>query len=232
MLATAFILGLISSLHCVGMCGPLSWFAVGQPTTERERISRLITYLLGKTITYVLMGLLFGLIGKSIGVGKWQQQMAVSVGILMLLYVLLSEKRFVALFGAALSMKGFQQLRARVLPYFSKHPFIKAFSVGLLNGFLPCGMIYMALFGALATGNVLNSMAYMLLFGLGTMPLMSATTLLLSSASLLMRRATSLIPIFIAVLGVWFILKGLGFGIPYLSPSNLELLVMQQPNCR
>lgn len=232
MFTSAVVLGLISSVHCLGMCGPLSWFAVGQTPSERSRWWRVGLYVLGKTIAYGFLGLLVGLAGAQLGLGRWQQEMAVVIGSLMLVYALLRERRFTALLGSRWSLQLFQKLRAGILPLVPNNPTVKAFSVGLINGFLPCGMIYMALFGATASGSALYGSLYMLLFGLGTAPILAATTLLLSSASVLVRKAAPLLPLFIALLGLWLVCKGLGLGIPYVSPSNVELMVMQQPTCR
>jgi sulfite exporter TauE/SafE len=102
----------------------------------------------------------------------------------------------------------------------------------LLNGFLPCGMVYVALFGAIAMQSPSLGILYMVLFGLGTVPMMSSIVYLNSFLTISIRnkiqKAISYVAVFI---GIVFILRGLGLGIPYISPSNMSLFVQQQPNC-
>ena len=95
-------------------------------------------------------------------------------------------------------------------------------TIGYLNGLLPCGLVYMAIFGALATGNAWEGSLYMALFGLGTVPLMT-TAIYLGNflTKTIKQRVLKLIPAFVVVIGLLFIIRGLGLGIPYLSPSNM-----------
>jgi sulfite exporter TauE/SafE len=92
--------------------------------------------------------------------------------------------------------------------------------VGILNGLLPCGVVYIALTGALATGSALTGMGYMALFGLGTLPLMLTISLAGNMVSLSFRKTlgklTPYVMIFFATL---LILRGLNLGIPYISPK-------------
>jgi sulfite exporter TauE/SafE len=106
------------------------------------------------------------------------------------------------------------------------------FMIGLLNGFLPCGLVYAALFGAIAMQNEFYGIAYMLLYGLGTIPMMSAVVYMSNMLTNPMRgKIQKLIPIVAVCIGTLFILRGLGLGIPYVSPSNISLFIQHQPNC-
>jgi sulfite exporter TauE/SafE len=95
-------------------------------------------------------------------------------------------------------------------------------TIGFLNGFLPCGLVYMAVFAAIATGNLLDGSLYMVLFGLGTIPLM--TTAIYISRFLkgsIRQHIQKAIPVFVIIIGALFILRGLGLGIPYISPAPI-----------
>ena len=106
------------------------------------------------------------------------------------------------------------------------------FTIGLLNGFLPCGMVYAALFGALAMPRLTESVGYMLLYGMGTIPLMSLVVYAHSWITVPVRqRLQQLIPVVAVGIGVLFIVRGMGLGIPYLSPTTTSLWVQAQANC-
>ncbi|MEP6930524.1 MAG: sulfite exporter TauE/SafE family protein, partial [Flavobacterium sp.] len=116
--------------------------------------------------------------------------------------------------------------------HFKNRSYKSLFIIGLLNGFLPCGMVYVALFGAMAMQSASFGVLYMLLFGLGTVPLMTIVVYINSVITLSFRnRIQKVIPYVAVLIGVLFVLRGLGLGIPYLSPSNMSLFVQQTPNC-
>ena len=104
------------------------------------------------------------------------------------------------------------------------------FSIGFLNGFLPCGLVYMALIGSISTGNALQGALYMTLFGLGTVPMMTAALLLGNFVNLTLRKKIQkAIPVFVVIIGLLFILRGLGLGIPFISPSDAKLQISNNP---
>jgi len=106
------------------------------------------------------------------------------------------------------------------------------FTIGLLNGFLPCGLVYAALFGAIAMQNEVLGFSYMVLYGVGTIPMMSAVVYISNFLSFPIRnKLQKVIPIVVVILGMLFIVRGLGFDITYLSPSNLDLFVKEEANC-
>ena len=91
---------------------------------------------------------------------------------------------------------------------------------GLLNGLLPCGLVYAALAGAAATGGPLGGALFMAAFGLGTIPAMLAVSLAGRLITAPWRaRFQRAVPVAMAVLAVLFIVRGLSLGIPYLSPD-------------
>ena len=100
------------------------------------------------------------------------------------------------------------------------------FTIGFLNGFLPCGLVYMAIFASIATGKMIEGSLYMILFGLGTIPLMTAFVYLGNfTTGLVRKRIQQFIPVAVVVIAVLFILRGMGLGIPYVSPIHVHEMV-------
>lgn len=201
------------------MCGPI---AIALPLDNRTWFSRIsggLLYNSGRTLTYGFLGAIFGLAGMGLALGGLQQWVSVSIGIIMVMSVLLP--------GIASMQPGLDRiidsLTAGLKKAFGKFLTRKNHSsfwiLGLLNGFLPCGLVYVALAGALVTGDVYEGTIYMLLFGLGTIPMMLAISLAGNFISVKLRTKMSrAIPYFIVLLGILFILRGMNLGIPYISP--------------
>lgn len=214
----AFFIGLFGSIHCIGMCGPLA-FAV--PVINNKWwlvVADKFIYNLGRVITYTLLGLLIGLIGKQLWLYGLQQGVTLVSGLLIIMAA------FARLFKMHLKTNGvmsrimqpFNRLLSYALTHHAGH-----FIVGLLNGFLPCGFVYLALVGAINSTSPIASAQFMFWFGMGTFPLMLIATV--SSGFIgvpLRRRINKLMPYFMVCLGFWFILRGLNLDIPYLSPPN------------
>ena len=94
----------------------------------------------------------------------------------------------------------------------------------MLNGLLPCGLVYMAIAGAIGTGGIVEGSLYMFLFGLGTIPMLLAISLAGNILSLTVRNnINKLIPVLVVIVGLLFILRGLSLGIPYLSPPKQKI---------
>ena len=90
LVTTAWVMGLFSSLHCVGMCGPLALMLPVQHLNANERFVSLFLYQAGRIITYASLGLLFGFIGRSFFVAGIQQWLSIGMGILMILLLILN----------------------------------------------------------------------------------------------------------------------------------------------
>ena len=232
MLVLAFTLGLFGSLHCVGMCGPIALLIPLQRQRKGLRYLQLGAYFIGKTLTYALMGLLFGLVGEGIFIAEYQQEFSIFAGLLMILMGLFSLLHLrVKGLGNPL-LKGFSLLKNALGKQLSKKTVTSSLSIGFLNGFLPCGLVYTALFGALAMGNWRGSMTYMIAFGVGTIPLMLLLILLGDFLPLaLRRRLNQWLPLMVILVGILFILRGLGLGIPYLSPADTHLILHPKADC-
>jgi len=232
MLFSAFILGLISSLHCVGMCGPIAMMLPVDHTNEVRKVTQIITYHLGRLTAYSTIGLIFGLLGRGFFLAGMQQKMSIFIGVAMILIVLVPEK-IVAKYNFSKPVyKVIAGIKSSLGNQFKKKTYKSIFTIGLLNGFLPCGMVYVALFGAIAMQSAGFGVLYMLLYGLGTIPLMTIVVYIHSLLKLPFRnKIQKAIPYVAVIIGVLFILRGLGLGISYISPSNMSLFVQNTPNC-
>lgn len=232
MLYTAFLFGLISSFHCIGMCGPIAMMLPVERNNPAKKVIQICTYHLGRLTAYGSIGLLFGLLGKGLFLAGIQQQLSIFIGIAMILVILVPEKVF-AQYNFSKPVYGWiSKMKQSLGSHFKNKSFKSLFIIGLLNGFLPCGMVYVALFGAIAMQSAGFGVLYMLLFGLGTVPLMSLVVYINSFLTVPIRnRIQKVIPYVGVIIGLLFILRGLGLGIPYVSPSNMSLFIQEKANC-
>ena len=216
----ALFLGFLGSFHCIGMCGPIALTLPVQHLEGFKKFSGIIIYNLGRVITYAMLGLLFGIIGMSFNLFGWQQVLSIVLGSLLFVFFIASffQKR---LFSNQLIQKHWNKYIIRWLtPLFHKKNMGNLFLIGLLNGLLPCGLVYMAIAGALATGNILNSSLFMAAFGLGTLPAMITMSFAGSFISLSLRnKMRRSVPYIIGFMGILLILRGMNLNIPYLSPA-------------
>lgn len=204
LLLSAFALGFLGSFHCVGMCGPI---AMALPTSNDGKTKVLFGRLLynaGRIVTYTLLGLILGFMGYAIALKGMQEELSIAMGILIIAGVafsFLSQKFFATtLFITRLTAplkRGFKNL-------FGKNSLLALFFIGILNGLLPCGFVYIALAGAITTGGVASGMSYMFLFGMGTLPMMFSLSLVGSFVSIkgqrFLRKASPAIAIVLALL--------------------------------
>lgn len=232
MLYTALLFGLISSFHCVGMCGPIAMMLPVDRNNEAKRIIQILVYHLGKLVAYASLGLLFGLLGKGFFLAGMQQQLSVIVGILMIIIAIVPEKQFAKYNFSRPIYKIISAVKSSLGKQFKKQSFQSLFTIGLMNGYLPCGMVYVALFGALAMNEIYLGILYMVLFGIGTIPMLSLVVYVSNIITISFRKKIQQIIPYVAVfIGILFIIRGLGLNIPYLSPSTLDLFVQQEANC-
>ncbi|WP_310559094.1 sulfite exporter TauE/SafE family protein [Flavobacterium sp.] len=232
MLYTAFIFGLISSFHCIGMCGPIAMMLPVDRDNQAKKVTQIITYHLGRLTAYASIGLIFGLLGRGLYLAGFQQKMSIFIGVAMIAFILIPEKVLSKYNFSKPVFKLISKIKATLGSQFKNKSYKSLFTIGLLNGFLPCGMVYVALFGAIAMQNEFYGALYMILFGLGTVPMMSSVVYLNSFLTISMRnKIQKFIPFVAIIIGALFILRGLGLGIPYLSPSDMSLFVQSASNC-
>ncbi len=223
-LYAAFMIGFVGSLHCIGMCGPI---ALALPLGRRSWFDKSIgalLYNLGRSVTYGALGAVFGLLGKGIQLAGFQQWVSIAMGVMMIASVL-----FPFLFKGSLAFDRLAaglvgKLIAKFRTLFGKSSKANLLTIGLLNGLLPCGLVYIALAGAIATHEVSMGIWFMIIFGLGTIPVMMSVSLIGNLISTSLRKKINhMIPVFIVILGILFILRGMSLGIPFISPRTKML---------
>lgn len=232
MLVSAFVLGLLGSFHCVGMCGPIAFMLPVDRTNSYKKVGQIAMYHFGRLLAYGVIGLVFGWIGKRLFIFGFQQQLSIFIGVLMIFVVIIPQKTFNKYNFSKPVYNIIFKVKLALGSALKKKTADTFLTIGFLNGFLPCGLVYMALFTATASGHALGGGIYMVVFGFGTIPLM--TTAIYFSNLLngtLRQKIQDIIPVFVIIIGCLFILRGLGLGIPYLSPSPVFDLVSGHMNC-
>ena len=220
LIGAALSLGLVTSLHCVGMCGPL---ALALPMVGNNRsayvLGRLL-YNIGRAVTYAVMGAVIGLAGRSFAMGGLQRWVSLAAGVALLIGLILMQTGQLTRLAEGLGLfRVFARLQAVWARRFQHRSFTGLFVLGLITGLLRCGPVYVALAAAAATGSVATSALFMLVFGLGTLPLMLVVSLAGKLVQMPMRRRMQkLVPISAGVVAILLIVRGLALGIPYLSP--------------
>lgn len=223
MLWAAISLGLLGSLHCVGMYGPIALSLPVQDKSQYARFLAILIYNLGRIITYSALGALFGLLGQGFAIFGLQQILSIVLGVIILLSVLLPGDLFAQFSFTSKLHQLFSKLKISLGNLFQNRSIKALFYIGLLNGLLPCGLIYMAITGALASGSVLSGTLFMALFGLGTVPAMFSVAWFGNLISVKFRLGiTKAMPYVVSVMAVLLILRGMNLGIPYISPKMTE----------
>ncbi|MFB9054073.1 sulfite exporter TauE/SafE family protein [Formosa undariae] len=220
MFISAFIFGLLGSFHCIGMCGPIAFMLPVDRSNPVKKISQIFIYHFGRLLAYSIIGLVFGFLGKGLYIFGLQQKLSIIVGVLLIVIVLLPYKTFNKYNFSKPVFKIISKVKKGMGAALQKKTADTFLTIGFLNGFLPCGLVYMAVLSSIATAEPFKGALYMFLFGLGTIPLMTTAIYfgnLLSS--LAKKRIQKLIPVFVIIIGILFIIRGLGLGIPYMSPK-------------
>lgn len=223
-------LGFASGFHCLGMCGPI---ALSLGLSKKQQVNfhlQNLTYQFGRIFTYSFLGVLVGIIGEGFQLAGFQKYISIIAGILLIIMGLFS---FGGDFASKIPVINNVLLKVKINlgKLLQKSDYSSRFLTGILNGFLPCGMVYMALTASLAAGGIWESSAFMVLFGLGTFPFMFAAVLfgnLLNAA--VRNKILKIVPAFMLILGSLFILRGMEIGIPYISPKKEALKVEKQMN--
>ncbi len=232
MLFSALFFGLISSLHCIGMCGPIAMMLPVDHKNPTKKALQILTYHLGRLTAYGFLGLAFGLLGKGLFIAGFQQNISIAVGVLMIIIAIVPEKVFAQYNFSKPIYKVISSIKSSLGNQFKRKTFDALFSIGFLNGLLPCGLVYAALFGAIAMQNEVLGVVYMLLYGIGTIPLMSVVVYASGFMSVPLRsKLQRIIPVITIGIGILFILRGLSLGIPFISPAEQSLFVQANPNC-
>jgi sulfite exporter TauE/SafE len=215
-----FIIGATGSLHCVGMCGPLSLALPTYHLSKKAKLFSLLLYQTGRIITYSILGLLIGLAGTSIRITGYQQWFSITLGVIILTMAVLYflQKKAIRLAFINHFYLLIQKWIGRLLKN-NTHA-VSFLLLGIANGLLPCGMVYIALATTLSLAKITESVLFMAMFGAGTLP---AMLLVAYSAQFINKEVRQLfrkaVPVMITVMGLVLILRGLNLGIPFISPA-------------
>ncbi|MES2486074.1 MAG: sulfite exporter TauE/SafE family protein [Bacteroidota bacterium] len=233
MLYSALLLGLLSSLHCIGMCGPIAMMLPVDHKNPAKKAAQILLYHVGRLTAYSVLGLVFGVLGRSFYVAGMQQHLSIVAGVVMISIIIVPERIFSKYNFSKPVYRIISKLKTGLGSQFKKRTNKALFITGLLNGFLPCGLVYAALFGALAMQNIALGTVYMLFYGLGTIPLMSAVVYTWNFLKAPWRNTlVKVVPYAAVFIGLLFILRGLGLAIPYVSPGGISLFVTGTPHCK
>ncbi len=219
MMWSAFILGLFGSLHCAAMCGPLM---LGLSAKNYSFFGFIIHHI-GRWIGYIGLAFLFYTIVSPLYIFELQQYVALLSGVLLILFGLKSYiapiNRLVEKLSTSISarMQNIEVNRSANL------------ILGVMNGLLPCGLSFSAAILSVNSGSYATSALYMVLFGLGTLPVLLGISYLpkLGKAGLV-KQINLWLPKVMLLVGFLLIVRSAGLGIPYLSPDyNVETEKME-----
>jgi sulfite exporter TauE/SafE len=223
MLWSAFLLGLVGSLHCLGMCGPLTLLLPNEGQFSSKFVFGRVSYNLGRVVTYSLLGATAGFFGEKVSFFISQKTLSIIFGVFVLAYVFLPYAFKSKIPNPNILYRFSSLLKGVFAKLFKSKSFLAQFSFGLVNGLLPCGMVYVALAGAFLATNWSDAALTMMFFGLGTIPLMLPISLGMSQIRrFLGPHFKTIITYMYVLLGVWLIFRGTDYDIQtlYLAPGQ------------
>lgn len=221
---TAFLLGFSGSLHCFGMCGPIAFSIIIDRKHYLKMFFQNIIYQFGRIVSYTILGILFGIIGYGFSLAGFHKILSFSLGLGMIISILISKKKlkkfkFLINYTPLLS-----KIKVILSDFIKKKTFYTLFITGILNGLLPCGLVYIAVTTAMSTGKVVLSGLFMLYFGIGTIPLMFTTMILGNFINFhIKNKILKTTQIIIFFIGFLLILRSLELNIKYISPIGENL---------
>ncbi|GGM83319.1 membrane protein [Dyadobacter beijingensis] len=222
----AISMGLISSFHCVGMCGPIALALPVHRATRARQIAGVLIYNGGRALTYAMFGILIGTLGASLAWLGLLKYASVGVGLAMLAYVLWPASLDRRLHMPVFWQKTIGRIKQQMTFYLKKTNLSGMLVLGMLNGAVPCGMVYMALLSSGATGSAWGGGAFMALFGLGTMPAMLALGIARQQLTPALRtRIRKLTPVLVAIAGIWLVARGITTSYPTPSPTPTSITI-------
>ncbi len=213
MIWSALVLGLMGSLHCLAMCGPL---VLTLNAKKRQTSLQKFYYNTGRISTYSLLGAIAGLFGSGLEWAVGQQFLSIASGILLLVGLLFTWK------GSKRKLSWMPGLLARLKLKMGKMlngPSGNMWWFGVYNGMLPCGLTYVALAAAVSTGSVFQAIMYMALFGIGTSPMMWMVVSSFQRLNLRWTSGNKIVRTFTCLLAILLIVRGLNLGVPFISPE-------------
>lgn len=217
----AISLGLLGSFHCIGMCGPIALALPVHQYSSLKKYLGIFLYNLGRVTTYTFLGIVFGLLGQSFFLGGFQQILSITIGVLLLLSVILTNVKSLNTHkGLGFIYSFINSVKLQLGNLFNKKGLHFLFFIGLLNGLLPCGLVYLGIAGAIATGHYIKGAEFMFYFGIGTVPVMYAVAFLGQFITMKYRNhIRQAMPFVVSLMAILLIIRGLNLGIPYISPQ-------------
>lgn len=224
MIWSALLVGLAGSTHCIGMCGPL---VLALPI---QKNLFWIFYHVGRIIMYGILGLLMGVIGKGLWMTGIQNQISIGLGVLLIFTGIFSRFQIQGVF----KIRGYQffyhWIKGSINFLMKKKGGWSIFLLGLLNGLLPCGLVYLALAGAFSSTGIIQATLYMIFFGIGTFPLMGIISLSGKIISGKWREfLRKLSPILWIIFGIFLVFRGLKIDLP--DSFRLNPTIQEAPMC-
>ncbi|MEN8929374.1 MAG: sulfite exporter TauE/SafE family protein [Flavobacteriales bacterium] len=218
MIWQGFLIGLVGSLHCIGMCGPIALII---PTSKNEiaKFFQIITYNFGRILTYSMFGLIVGLLGETFRFAEIQQYVSIVLGVLIILIVIATLLSYhkAANMANKWTTVAFRPIKTKLSKIIGKER-KNLLGIGIMNGFLPCGLIYIALIKSITANSIPESVGFMAAFGLGTIPAMM-TVMYFRSLINKKINVSKVVPYMMLVVGFMLVMRGMNMGIPYLSPE-------------
>lgn len=212
----ALALGFFGSWHCLGMCGPI---ALGVNSVGYSWLSKVISplsYNIGRVISYSFLGLVIGLFGSLINFSGLQQSLSIIAGIFLIFLFIVSLDLEHYLYRFDVFKKAFDRVHKKIIVIAHKFGSSRPIYLGLINGFLPCGMVYLALAGALMAGDLIGGVQFMFFFGLGTIPALFGLIVMkeLLKGKIKFAKLRSVLPFLQLALGIYLIYRGLSVDFP------------------
>ena len=226
-------LGFLGSFHCVGMCGPIALaLPIGRWSTA-NKIAGILLYNFGRVFTYAFIGLLFGAIGRGFSMAGLQQIISIILGVGIIAFVIMPSSAASRLDALTQHIPYMPVVKKKIASLFKEKTFGSLATIGMLNGLLPCGFVYMALAGAIATGSSLSGAGFMVLFGIGTIPAMFMVAFSSHLFPIGVRsRIRKAVPVFMFMIGALLIVRGMNLGLPYMSPKFDDKGHVQRSCCQ
>ncbi len=212
----ALLMGFTGSLHCAGMCGPIVWIMPFQGFQGFKKFVALGLYHAGRISVYAALAIVVHSF-RDIFDPKVQQYLSMFLGGILLVVGILS---FVPNHVVKMKLPWAGYVKKRLGIIISRPGLSTLVTAGILNGLLPCGLVYMALSASLVASSAGQAAAMMYVFGLGTLPMLVSITLLKKRLSFLRtNHIRKFVPVVVFSFGCLFMLRGMNLGIPYLSPK-------------
>jgi len=213
---TAFLLGFVGSLHCAAMCGPLVLLTPHVGRSTAGFVGSRLLYHAGRVTIYGVIGAIMGAAGQAFAFAGLQRWVAMAAGLALLLGLFLAARCKLN----APAWRAVVWLKTTFAVLLKRRTYASVFLLGAINGLLPCGLVYAAAAGAAATATALGGLAFMIIFGFATLPMLLGIGFAGGRLRIwLGPRAQHLIPASIMFVAALLILRSLGLGIPWLSPD-------------